>query len=98
MDFQKEVIESPLPVVVDFWAEWCGPCKMLAPVLEQLSLDFAGKANIVKVNIDTFPELSKQYKITGIPTLLFFKGGQVTDTVVGMTSKKNITDKLTKLV
>ncbi len=89
-NFSQEVLSSSTPVVVDFWAEWCGPCKMLAPVLDELSNEYAGKVKIGKVNIDDQQQLAINYGIQSIPTLLFFKGGQVADQVVGMKSKRDL--------
>lgn len=85
--FQSEVIASNLPVLVDFWAEWCGPCKAIAPVLEQLNGELAGKLKIVKVNVDEAPDLAQQFQIRSIPTLLVFKGGRVVDQKMGAMSK-----------
>ena len=75
--FPTEVLKSARPVLVDFWAEWCGPCKMLTPVIEQLSKDYAGKVTVGKVNVDEYPDLASEYGITGIPAVLMFKNGQV---------------------
>jgi thioredoxin 1 len=85
--FQPEVISSGIPVLVDFWAEWCGPCKAIAPVLEQLNGELAGKLKIVKVNVDEAPDLAQQFQIRSIPTLLVFKGGRVVDQKMGAMSK-----------
>jgi thioredoxin 1 len=93
-DFDEEVLRSPLPVVVDFWAEWCGPCKMLAPVLEDLAKELDGKAKFVKVNVDQEPGLARSYSIQSIPTLLVFKDGQVKAKHVGMSPKSHILSRI----
>ena len=89
-NFSEQVLKSSTPVVVDFWAEWCGPCKMLAPVLDELAGEYDGKVKIGKVNIDEFQQLAINYGINSIPTLLFFKNGQVADQVIGMRSKRDL--------
>ena len=89
-NFSTEVLKSATPVVVDFWAEWCGPCKMIAPVLDELAGEYGGKVKIGKVNIDEHQQLAINYGINSIPTLLFFKNGQVADQVVGMRSKRDL--------
>ena len=94
--FESEVLKSDKAVIVDFWAEWCGPCKALAPILEEISTEVAAKAKVVKVNVDQAGELAQQYGIRGIPTLIFFKDGEVKSTLVGNQPKaeilKNIND------
>lgn len=90
--FQTDVLSSDLPVVVDFWAEWCGPCKMIAPVLNEAEPELAGKAAIKKLNIDENPNTPGKYGIRGIPTLIMFKGGQAVSTKVGVLSKTQLMD------
>jgi thioredoxin 1 len=86
-NFESDVLKSSQPVLVDFWAEWCGPCKMLAPVLDELAGELAGKAKVAKVDIDQHQELAVQFGIQSIPTLLVFKGGKVVGQTVGLKSK-----------
>ncbi len=89
-NFEEEVLNSSQPVLVDFWAQWCAPCRMLAPTIDQVAEDFAGRAKVVKLNVDDNMSTSTKYNIRGIPTLLLFKDGQIKDQVVGSTSKDNI--------
>jgi thioredoxin 1 len=95
--FGKEVVESSTPTLVDFWAEWCGPCKMIAPVLDELATEYAGKVKIAKVNIDDHPAIAAQYGVRAIPTLLMFKGGQVVEQMVGARSKRDLKASLDKV-
>ena len=88
--FEADVVKSDIPVLVDFWAEWCGPCRMIAPVLEDLAKEYAGKIKIVKVNVDENSVSAATYGVRGIPTLLLFKNGQVVDTKVGALPKGQI--------
>lgn len=97
-NFPTEIIGSQQPVLVDFWAEWCGPCKMLGPVLDELATEYTGKARIAKVNIDDHQDLAAQFGIRAIPTLLLFKGGQVIEQVVGLKSKRDLKSSLDRAI
>jgi thioredoxin 1 len=92
--FEAEVVQSPLPVVVDFYAPWCGPCKILSPRLEQLAGTFAGRIQCVKINVDEAPALARRFDIQGIPTLLFFKDGKVVDRIVGLPATDDLKARL----
>jgi len=93
-NFKTEVLESDKLTVIDFWAEWCGPCRAIGPVIEDLSKEYAGKVNVGKVNVDHNPQVSMNYGITSIPAILFVKGGQVVDKLVGAQPKGNFVKKI----
>jgi thioredoxin 1 len=96
-NFESEVLQSNQPVLADFWAEWCGPCKMLAPVVDEIALEQAGRVKVAKVNVDSNSGLAARFGIQSIPTLLYFVGGAVRDQTVGVQSKRAIVAKLEKL-
>jgi thioredoxin 1 len=92
--WESEVLNSEVPVLVDFWAEWCGPCRMIGPLVEELSVEYAGKASIGKLNVDENSAVSSKYGIRSIPTILIFKGGEVVDKIVGAVPKNMIAQKI----
>ncbi len=95
-NFSDEVLKSAIPVVVDFWAVWCAPCKMIAPVIEELAGTYQGKVKFAKVDVDNNPQTAMQFGIRSIPTLLVFKNGQVVEQIVGAVSKNHIVEKISK--
>ena len=96
--FEKDVLQSDKPVLVDFWAAWCAPCRMLAPTVEAVAEQYSSTARVVKLNVDDNPSISQRYGIKGIPTLILFKGGKEEERVVGATSKENIARMIDKHV
>ncbi len=96
--WEQEVLNESGLVLIDFWAVWCGPCRMIAPTVEELAKEYAGKVKVVKLNTDENPEIASRYKIMGIPTLMFFKGGQKVDQIVGAVPKPQLKAKLESLI
>lgn len=97
-NFDQEVLKSSVPVLVDLWAPWCGPCRMLTPIVEKLAVDYQGKAKIVKLNTDDNPNTAMKYRIQAIPTILFFKGGNLVEHMVGIQPEKEIRQKIDDLL
>jgi thioredoxin 1 len=94
----SEILSADQPVLVDFWATWCGPCRMLSPTVDEIADEYEGRVTVAKCNVDDSDEIAMQYRVRNIPTLIFFKGGQQVDKLVGLVSKKEITDILDKLI
>ncbi len=93
-NFEAEVLKSAVPVLVDFWAEWCGPCRMVLPIVDEIAVELAGQAKVCKINVDDSPDLASQFDVASIPTLLIFKNGQVVDQMVGALPKVRLLEKL----
>lgn len=97
-DFQTEVLDSDTPVLVDFWAPWCGPCRMISPIVDEIAQSFEGKLRVVKINVDENPETPRRYAVRGIPTLMIFKGGEIDATQVGAVSRSQLEQMVTRAV
>jgi thioredoxin 1 len=97
-NFNAEIVNSDLPALVDFWAEWCGPCRMVSPLVEELANDYKGKIKVAKMDVDQNRETPTRFGIRNIPTLIFFKGGEVTQTIIGVQPKSHIEEEIKKLL
>lgn len=97
-NFEAEVIKSPIPVLVDFWAEWCGPCRMIAPIIDEIASELNGKVKVAKVNVDEAQSLAMRFGIMSIPTIIIFKGGIPATQVIGAVAKKQLLDKINQII
>jgi len=97
-NFDAEALKSNVPVIVDFWAAWCGPCRMIAPIIEELAGEYEGKAKVGKLDVDENQQTAIKYGVRSIPTVLFFKGGKVVETIIGAVPKSMFAEKITKLI
>ncbi|HVA36749.1 MAG TPA: thioredoxin [Candidatus Dormibacteraeota bacterium] len=95
-NFKREVLESPQPVLVDFWAPWCGPCRMVSPIVEKVAGHYAGRVKVVKLNTDESPSIAGEYQVSGIPSLILYKNGQVVDRIVGYVPENVVTSMIEK--
>ncbi|MDP8265772.1 MAG: thioredoxin [Candidatus Aceula meridiana] len=97
-NFEQEILKSDVPAVVDFWAEWCGPCKMMGPIIDEVADELSGKIKVAKVNVDEAQSLAMKYSVMSIPTLIFFKEGNVADQAVGVVAKEQLVERVNKLL
>lgn len=98
LNFEEEVLQSKQPFVVDFWAQWCGPCRVVGPIIDELSIEYDGKVNVGKVDVDKYPRIAEKYGIMNIPTILFIKDGQVIEKVKGAAPKKDFVARVEKML
>lgn len=97
-NFEQEALQAEIPVLVDFYADWCGPCKMMSPVIDEVSKEYEGRLKVGKINVDESPDTAGKYRVMSIPTLLFIKNGQVVDQIIGAVPKRQLTDKIDQLM